>query len=305
MSKNKKAIAFELLSFAIIFIAAFGVWVMVQSLALVYPENTVQASSYERPVAIVEQTPAKEDNSEVLAISQKQDDLQKVINEYAAKQSGVYSVLVESLDEDLSAELAADDQLYSASLYKLFAAQLAYEKVDSYEWSLSQKMSTGQTLNECLEVMITVSDNDCGVAILLALDYQDLKLETMAKIGYENTDLTGTYTKSSARDVAKLLRDLYEVKLVSVSSSQTFLDLLAEQKINDRLPQGLPDGVQIMHKTGDLEGYVHDAGIVRFINGSSYIIVVMTGPDPTIPTYAERYQNIAELTELINNVIGF
>lgn len=304
MSKKQKAIAFEFFSFAIIFTAAFGVWVMVQSLALVYPESVVEASSYESSVGRATLTPAKEDSINIDKQIQKQKELQSLIDEFTAKQSGVYSIYIEELDGGVIAEHNSDVQLYSASLYKLFAAQLAYEKVDNYDWSLSQKMSTGQTLNECLEDMITVSDNDCGIAILRALEYNQLGIDTMTKLGYLSTDLTGTYTKTSATDVAKLFRDLYAGNLVSENSSQSFLNLLAAQKINDRLPQGLPDGVQIMHKTGDLEGYVHDAGIVRSVNGSGYIIVVMSGPDSTQTTYLERYEKIANLSSSVYKLLS-
>lgn len=304
MSKKQKAIAFEFFSFAIIFTAAFGVWVMVQTLASVYPESVVQASPYERSIERTTPTPAKEDGAAKLELLEKEQELQAIIDEFAAEQDGAYSIVVETTDGSITATHNANEQLYSASLYKLFAAQLAYEQVDSYDWSLSQKMTTGQTLNECLNVMITVSDNACGVAILLALDYSDITAEAMKKRGYMSTDLTGTYTKSSAADVAKLYRDLYEGNLVSENSSQSFLNLLAAQKINDRLPQGLPDGVQIMHKTGDLVGYAHDAGIVRFVDGSDYIIVVMSGPDPTIPTLTQRYEKFAELSRSIHDTVA-
>jgi len=186
--------------------------------------------------------------------------------------------------------------MYSASLYKLFAAQLAYTRIDSGQWNLSQLILKDANLEQCLNKMITVSDNDCGVAIIKKLGFSNINSEAMKTLGYPSTDLSETYTKSSAKDVAKLLEDLYDGKLLTKKSSQAFLDLLAAQKINNRLPQGLPDGVQIMHKTGDLAGYVHDAGIVRLVDGSSYIIVVMSGPDPSIPNYTQRYLPFAELS---------
>ena len=271
---------------------------MLQSLTLVIPEP-VQASSV-RPVSNVAATPAKIDEAnEATRLVEKQLALQQTIEDFAASQNGTYGIYVESLSEGVAAIHNADTQMYSASLYKLFAAQLVYERVDSGQWSLSQYMLDGANLEQCLEKMITVSDNDCGVAIIKKLGYSNINAEAMKALGYPSTDLSGTYTKSSAQDVAKLLEDLYDGELLTESSSQAFLDLLAAQKINDRLPQGLPDGVQILHKTGDLEGYVHDAGIVRSVDGPNYIIVVMSGPDPTIPNYAGRYVNIAELSESV------
>ncbi len=297
MSKKQRAFAFESFSYAIILLSAFGVWVMLQSLTLVIPEP-VQASSQElvfsAPVEVAE-------TDEIDPLIQKQLALQQTIDDFTDAQNGVYGIYVESLDEDVSAAHNSDAQLYSASLYKLFVAQLAYERVDSGQWSLSQYVLSGANLEQCLDKMITVSDNACGVAILLKLGYSSFNAEAMKLLGYPSTDLSGTYTKSSAKDVAKLLKDLHEGKLLTKSSSQAFQNLLAAQKINNRLPQGLPDGVQIMHKTGDLVGYVHDAGIVRSVDGN-YIIVVMSGPDPSIPTLTERYANFAELSKNVYEI---
>ncbi len=70
---------------------------------------------------------------------------------------------------------------------------------------------------------------------------------------------------------------LYSGTLVSPSSSQRFMDLLKDQRVNNRLPQGLPAGTVIAHKTGDLDGVVHDAGIV-YGPKTDYIVVVTSGP---------------------------
>ncbi len=276
---------------------------MLQSLTLVVPKP-VQASA-QRPIVPAVVTPAKIDESnEVTKLVEKQIALQQTIDDFADSQNGTYSIYVKSLDGGVAAIHNADAQLYSASLYKLFAAQLAYEKVDLGQWGLSQTILDETNLEQCLDKMITVSDNDCGIAIIKKLGYSNTNAQAMKAIGYLSTDLSGEYTKSSAKDVAKLLEDLYDGELLSRSSSQAFLDLLAAQKINDRLPQGLPDGVQIMHKTGDLIGYVHDAGIVRLVDGQRYIIVVMSGPDPTIPNYAQRYIPFAELSRSVYEIMN-
>jgi beta-lactamase class A len=55
------------------------------------------------------------------------------------------------------------------------------------------------------------------------------------------------------------------------------MDLLKDQRVNNRLPQGLPGGTVIAHKTGDLDGVVHDAGIV-YGPKTNYLVVVTSGP---------------------------
>jgi hypothetical protein len=50
---------------------------------------------------------------------------------------------------------------------------------------------------------------------------------------------------------------------------------LARQQINDRLPAALPEGVVVAHKTGNLPGLTHDAGII-FTPSGPRVVVAMT-----------------------------
>ena len=302
MSKKQKAVAFEFFSFAVVFIAAFGVWVVMESLVLVAPEvRAIERTPLSRTVGVQ----AQGLTNDIQPLVNEQNELQTVIDDFAASQNGTYGIYVEDLSNGVVASHNVDTQLKSASLYKLFAAQLAYQRIDKGLWYLGQTMDSerGYDLEKCLQVMITVSDNECGRAILIRSGINAIDTTAMTELGYPDTDLSGTYTKSSATDVAKILKNVYYSENLSKASSQSFLDLLAAQDINERLPQGLPDGVQIMHKTGDLEGYVHDAGIVRSINGD-YIIVVMSGPDRSVPTYAERYLPFAEISKSVYEIMA-
>ena len=51
--------------------------------------------------------------------------------------------------------------------------------------------------------------------------------------------------------------------------------MLRRQKMHDRIPKKLPEGVVVAHKTGLERGVCHDAGIVSTPNGD-YLIVVLT-----------------------------
>ena len=44
--------------------------------------------------------------------------------------------------------------------------------------------------------------------------------------------------------------------------SKRMLDLLSQQRLNDRIPKYLSDDVEVAHKTGEIGGFKHDAGII-------------------------------------------
>ena len=52
------------------------------------------------------------------------------------------------------------------------------------------------------------------------------------------------------------------------------IEILKGQTDNDKIPKGLPTGSVFAHKTGEIEGYLHDGGIVYNPQGD-YIIIIM------------------------------
>lgn len=202
--------------------------------------------------------------------------LQTQLNQFVAGQGAKFSIVVKDLKTGAVASSQSDQKFTSASLYKLFVAQGILEKVDRGELSLSRQTKNGLTVESCLKLMITVSDNSCGVALGAMLGWQNYDA-ALNQQGYSSTTLARTNLQTSASDVALFFSRLYEGSLLSPASNQLLLGLLKSQKVNDRLPTGLPAGTQIAHKTGDLNGLRHDAGVV-FGPKTDYLIVVLSGP---------------------------
>jgi len=52
--------------------------------------------------------------------------------------------------------------------------------------------------------------------------------------------------------------------------------VLKAQEFNEKIPAGLPPGTAVAHKTGDITGVHHDAGIVYPPGEPPYVLVVLT-----------------------------
>lgn len=207
-----------------------------------------------------------------------QSRLQAGINQIAAGFGAPVSISVYDLVSGASSTVNADTQMISASLYKLFVAESVYRYIDSGKLTYGSSVpGTGKNVADCLNAMITVSDNTCGEALgkLVGWQSQNNALHTS---GYTHTSLQARSDEiTSAGDVALLLKRLHEGSALSPNSTQNFINLLKAQRINNRLPVGLPAGTVVAHKTGDLDGLVHDAGIVYGPKGT-YVISIMSGP---------------------------
>lgn len=226
--------------------------------------------------------------------------IQTLLNNFAAQAGTPMFLVVKDLKTGQSASLASDQTLTSASLYKLFVANGIYSQIDLGKISLSTPVpGTDSNVSDCLTAMITVSDNTCGEGLenMLGIGNYDA---TLAHDGYTHTRWSQLPVVTSAGDVALLLERLYNGTLLSPNSSDQLLNLLKAQRINNRLPQGLPAGTVIAHKTGDLDGYLHDAGIV-YGPKTDYLVVMMSGPWSDASAAPSQFSSLSDqLYKLFN-----
>ncbi len=196
---------------------------------------------------------------------------------------------------------AEDRIFYAASLYKLGVMVEAYRQAAAGLVSLDEtavtiaEADTGPdgwytpagstlTLREAISRMITLSDNSPASALLRLLDTHSVNATTAAlglrntriNTGLPETEQTLPYNTTSARDMEKLFLGLLGGTVVSPAASGEMLEILKQQRVNDRLPAGAPAGTTIAHKTGNLDGVAHDAGIL-YTPAGPRIVVLLTG----------------------------
>lgn len=183
----------------------------------------------------------------------------------------------------------------SASIYKLFVGYEVMRKVDKGELRLSDAHG-GTTIQECMRVMIVVSDNNCGRSLRNLIGAANQPMQDLIEVGFVDTNLTGDYPVTTARDVAFLYEDLYSQRHLLKSTNDVYLKMLKNQQVNNRIPQALPSGTKIAHKTGDLEGYSHDTGII-YTKFGDFSIVILSGQWPN--GYSDAPPAIVDVTKQI------
>ena len=186
-----------------------------------------------------------------------------------------------------------EEQVIAASLYKLGVLAEAERRVDAGELHYSDTITiepedittdgsfeyagTELTLDEALEAMITVSDNGAALALWHVLGGANIDA-TLEKAGVKNFHVAFDDTEdnwATPHAIGTYFTLLAKRQLISPGASDRMLARLERQQINDRLPAQLPPDVVIAHKTGNLSGVTHDAGII-FTKTGPRVVVVMT-----------------------------
>jgi beta-lactamase class A len=238
------------------------------------PSTTTARAAQETPAASPAQTATVTPQP---TATPQSASLQQLLNDFAANYPNHFGIVVKDLTTGQTASVNGDRQIASASLYKLFVAEKIFQRIDlgQLKYTDAAGGGTGRTVDGCLTVMINISDNACGWALGGGILDWGAQNQALRAEGYQQTNLA-TPQQTSAADVARLFERLYNGQLLSTTSTQKFMSLLKDQRVNNRLPKGLPAGTIIAHKTGDLNDVVHDAGIV-YGPKTNYLVVVTSG----------------------------
>jgi len=186
-----------------------------------------------------------------------------------------------------------EEQVVAASLYKLGVLAEAERRVDAGQLHYSdpvviepeditadgsfEEAGTQLTLDEALEAMITISDNGSALALWHILGGANIDA-TLQKAGIADFHIAFDQTEdhwATPRAVGTFFTLLAKRQLISPAASDRMLARLERQQINNRLPAQLPRGVVVAHKTGNLAGVTHDAGIIYTKSGPR-VVVTMT-----------------------------
>lgn len=172
--------------------------------------------------------------------------------------------------------------MQAASLIKLYVAGCVYENYGSVS---AQESYSGET-ESLLSVMITVSDNTACNTLVTRLGEGDAQ-QGMARVnqycanhGFSDThmgrlmlqpnDVDDNYT--SVRDCCTYLKMASAGQLEGASS---VLGYMNQQQRRSKIPAGVPAGVTVGNKTGELSNVENDAAIIYGGSGT-YVLCVMS-----------------------------
>lgn len=235
--------------------------------------------------------------------------LVKVIEKRLKDEKGTYGLVIKNLKTGERYIYNENIEFTAASLYKLWVMAVAFEQINqgNLRESDSVSLSRGQieeiqgfwqegidqdayySVADAIEQMIIVSDNDSAITLYANIG-EDKISDFLERNNFASSSF-GSPPKTTPKDTADFLEKLYKGLIVNRVYSNKMLDLLFKQRLNDRLPKYLPEQIRVAHKTGELDTFKHDTGIVELENNDYLLVVMSDTPNP---------QNAAEVTALIS-----
>lgn len=199
--------------------------------------------------------------------------------------SGTYGVYVYRLEDGFDYGFNEEKTFPAASLNKLPLMIATYQQAEKGKLDLeteyilqeadkvkgagilqSKPVGSSYTYHQLIEYMGQYSDN------------------TAFKVMRQVTGET-VLDQTMPEGIGILFKKLYEGKLINQEHRDELFQFLTNTSFEDRIPQGVPEGIRVAHKIGTLTGVYSDAGIVFAEEAFSsegrrehrdFILVIMT-----------------------------
>lgn len=246
----------------------------------------------------------------------------KIACQTFASQPGNIAVIVQSkTDPALSVAINEARAFPSASLVKVAIACAAFETPgldlnqpipvadldQTFYCSILQAFDPSDqlSLKSLIGLMLIVSDNPATTAILNAVGMDRVNhwlqtnglTETQIHVGFEDTALGAPLRANltTAQDCLNLLQ--------RVDAEQQFATVkhqLCNNLRNQRIPKWLPDTAVIAHKTGTLNGLMHDIALIESPDAAYYLIILADG----LPDGLDFASDIARFSQQVYDLMA-
>jgi beta-lactamase class A len=157
---------------------------------------------------------------------------------------------------------------------------------DDSDVEVYKRVGGTMSYRELCEAMITVSSNLAANLLIERLGAKNIQrttdalgaggMQVLRGVEDQKAFDRGLNNTTTARALATLMEKIARGEAGDRASTDEMVAILERQTFNDRIPAGLPPGVKIAHKTGDITKIRHDAAIV-FAPRPFVLVVLVRG----------------------------
>jgi beta-lactamase class A len=200
-------------------------------------------------------------------------------------------VMIELFHQVRQDKLRLDDALpIKNQFYSLVdGSTFTLDPNDDSETDLYKAVGQTRTLSQLCNLMITVSSNLATNLLIQKLGVGSIRatvhslhadgMNVLRGVEDNKAFEKGLNNTTNAQGLAVLLEAIAKGEAVDADASGQMVAILERQKFNEGIPAGVPAGMQVAHKTGELTKLHHDAAIVYAKRPFVLIILVRGMPD--------------------------
>jgi beta-lactamase class A len=183
-------------------------------------------------------------------------------------------VLIELFHQVHEGKLKLDDPLLIKNEFHSLVDGSVYtlDPGDDSEADLYKAVGQTRTLRQLCELMITVSSNLATNLLIEKLGVENIRatvhslhadgMNVLRGVEDGKAFAKGLNNTTTARGLQQLMDAIASGEAVDQDSSKQMIAILERQTFNECIPAGLPPGIRVAHKTGEITKIHNDAAIV-------------------------------------------
>ena len=233
--------------------------------------------------------------------------LEQQLSSLVASKSADVGIAALDLNTGEMVSMKGNTPFPMASTVKVAIAALYLSQVDHGQKSLDDTIK-GVPVRTWMGKMLIHSDNRAADVLfqdvggptavhrwLVANGVHGVRVDrTIAQLLADKRDLWDTRDSSTPSAMVDLLRRIYKAELISPSSRDYLLSVMAKCETGkNRMKWLLPSGTAVEHKTGTLNGLADDVGFITMPDGHRIAVAIFTRGG------ADRPRTIAEAARAI------
>ena len=208
--------------------------------------------------------------------------------EFHAASTMKVPVMIELYRQARSGRLRLDDRIPVVNEFHSIVdgSVFTMDVSDDSDAEVYRHVGHEMSYRDLCEAMITASSNFAANLLIERLGARAIQ-QTVDALGAAGMHVLrgvedskafekGLNNTTTARALMTLMSKIASGQAVDRTASDEMVDILARQKFNDRIPAGLPSGIRVAHKTGEITKIQHDAAIV-FAERPFVLVVLVRG----------------------------
>jgi len=219
------------------------------------------------------------------------EGLKKTINLLTKDLAGDYSLYFYNIKQKTSFNIKQDQVFKAASINKIPIIVSFYQEVEKgrldeeAEYVLQeqdiqnygagsmryQEPGTKHQYVKLIELVGKNSDNTAAYVIANLVGEKEIQ-KSLDKLGLEQTSIKENTT--TPQEMGDYLVKLYENELVEEKYKEKIFNALTGTDFEDRIPAGVPDHIQVAHKTGNEVQVYNDCGLILSVD--PYVLCILT-----------------------------
>jgi beta-lactamase class A len=207
---------------------------------------------------------------------------------YHAASTMKVPVLIDLLREADAGRITLDQPVLLVNVFHSIVdgSPYALDPADDSDDAVYARVGERVPIRWLAERMINHSSNLATNALIALLDPVRITA-TMRTLGAERTLVlrgvedgpayrAGRNNVTTADDLAAILKAIERREAASPAATEFLLSVLRAQAFNAQIPAGLPPGIPVAHKTGQITATLHDAAIIYPPGRAPFVLVVLT-----------------------------